>query len=167
MNKQRHILVALLLVAGLAVLVGAYMFSMESSSDSMVATSTPQQTASTTTDTTIQKNIPSVAGDGIPSCVISAQPGPSSWVLDQKNRVVLTWTSEEGIEAYLWLVEPMGGSIVEAAIQKGGKVALNGSQTVEIQPASSYPDERYVLVVKGSRGTFVCDTDGERFLWGG
>ena len=135
-------LVALLVIGG-----GAYVYvEKKQASQPEVATSTAQTTS---------------AAISMPNCTMLAQPQMADWISRKGNNVTLTWSSENGENAYLWLVAPMGGDIVDGTIKKGTHVPLQGSETVTVRPEPNDP-QNYALVIKNTRGAAFCDTYGSK-----
>ena len=97
----------------------------------------------------------------MPSCTLSANPKMADWVLGADSKVTLTWSSESGTEAYLWLTVPRGGDIVLGTISAGNPVPLQGSEAVTVPDRYGY-HTGYALVVKNSAGAAMCHTDGSK-----
>ena len=97
----------------------------------------------------------------MPSCTLSANPKMADWVIGADSKVTLTWSSDNGTDAYLWLTVPVGGDIVSGTISKGEHVPLQGSEAVTVPDRYGY-HTGYALVVKNPAGAAMCHTDGSK-----
>lgn len=139
-----------MVIAIIIVSTGAYWYF--SNKAVTIPTEVPEESAT--------QNAPSELATTMPDCTLSAQPEPARWPVGQDTPVTLTWSSQNGTEAYAWHVVPMGGDIAIATIQSGKQVSLEGTETVVLHKRND-GFINYSLVVVNSEGAAICrfDTD--------
>ena len=142
-------------LAGLlaVIVVGGGIYWFQTNNKDAISTETGQ-VQTTSTDT-------SPLATAMPDCTLSAQPKPAEWPIDQDVSVELTWSSQNGAEAYAWHVVPMGGDIAIVTIKKGKRVPLKGTEAVVLQKRSD-GFINFALAVVNSEGAAVCRFDDEK-----